>query len=107
MTESHSNSLTVRCEPASRHITADEAAQAVARACPPDAYRGRRVLLIVPDGTRTAPIGLIFKALFAQIGAVTSQLDVMIALGTHQPMSEEAICRRLEISLDERHRPYA
>jgi lactate racemase len=102
MTESHSNSLPVRCEPASRHITADDVTQAVARACPPDAYRRKRVLLIVPDGTRTAPIGLVFKALFAQIGVVTEQLDVMIALGTHQPMSEAAICRRLEISPEER-----
>jgi len=107
MTESHSISLPVRCEPAGRHITAAEAAEAVARACPPAAYRRKRVLLIVPDGTRTAPIGLIFRALFAQIGAVTEQLDVMIALGTHQPMSEAAICQRLEISLQERRGPYA
>src|SRR5271154_6461218 len=107
MTESKAISLPVRCEPASRHITAAEAAEAVARACPPAAYRGKRVLLIVPDGTRTAPIGLIFKALCAQIGAVTDQLDVMIALGTHQPMSETAICQRLEISLEERRGPYA
>jgi len=106
MTESHSISLPVRCEPASRHITAAEASEAVARACPPDAYRRKRVLLIVPDGTRTAPIGLIFKALFSQIGAVTGQLDVMIALGTHQPMSEEAICQRLEITLEERRGLY-
>jgi hypothetical protein len=34
---------------------------------------------------------------------VAAALDVMIALGTHQPMSEEAICHRLEISLEERH----
>ena len=61
----------------------ESAGEAVALACPPEAYRRKRVLLIVPDGTRTAPIGLIFKAVFAQIGAVTDQLDVMIALGTH------------------------
>ena len=64
------------------------------------------MLLIVPDGTRTAPIGLVFKALFAHIGTVTAQLDIMIALGTHQPMSEEAICQRLEISLEERRGTY-
>ena len=102
MTESHLNSLTVRCEPAGRHITAEEVTEAVARACPLDAYRHKRVLLVVPDGTRSAPVGQIFKTLFAQIGAVTEQLDVMIALGTHQPMSEAAICRRLEISAEER-----
>ncbi|MGD0815942.1 MAG: lactate racemase domain-containing protein [Verrucomicrobiota bacterium] len=107
MTESHPISLAVRCEPAGRHITAAEAIEAVARACPAEAYRRKRVLIIVPDGTRTAPIGLIFKALHAQIGAVTAQLDVMIALGTHQPMTEAAICGRLEISLQERRGTYS
>ncbi len=106
MTERHANSLRVKCEPSNRNITETEAAQAVARACVVENYRDKRVLLIIPDGTRTAPIGLIFKALFAQIGAVTEKLDVIVALGTHQPMNEEAICRRLEISAEERRRQY-
>jgi len=96
----------VRCEPATRRITAQAAAGLVAEACPVEAFRGRRILVIVPDGTRSAPIGLIFKALFDQIGAVVAQLDVIIALGTHQPMTEEAICGRLEISMAERRVRY-
>jgi nickel-dependent lactate racemase len=76
------------------------------QACPAKEYRGKRVLLIVPDATRTAPVGVVFKALFAQIGGATAALDVMIALGTHQPMSESAICARLEISTDERGAAY-
>jgi nickel-dependent lactate racemase len=107
MTESDPSILPVRIEPANRDITPIQAADAVARACPPEAYRNKKVLLIVPDGTRTAPIGLMFKSLFAQIGAETSQFDVIIALGTHQPMSDEAICRRLEISPEERRGKYA
>jgi nickel-dependent lactate racemase len=80
---------------------------AVTQACPADAFRGQRVLLIIPDGTRTAPIGDLFKALHAQIGGVTKALDVLIALGTHQPMSEEAICQRLDITPAERRARYA
>ena len=106
MKENHSISLPVIREPAGRHISAAEAAEAVAQACPPEDYRGKRVLVIVPDGTRTAPIGLVFKALFAHLGGVTQKLDVLIALGTHQPMSEAAICGRLEISLEERRGVY-
>jgi nickel-dependent lactate racemase len=64
-------------------------------------------LVIVPDSTRTAPIGLIFHALHQVLGPLTKQLDIMIALGTHQPMSEEAICQRLEISLEARRAQYA
>lgn len=75
--------------------------EVVAAACAPENFRGKRVLLIVPDGTRTAPVGLLFKTIYRAIGAVTRQFDVLIALGTHQPMSAEAICRRLEISRGE------
>jgi nickel-dependent lactate racemase len=77
------------------------------RACLPAAYRGRRVLLIVPDGTRTAPVGLLFQALHGHLGHPTSAFDVLIALGTHQPMSEAAICSRLGISADQRRDTYA
>jgi nickel-dependent lactate racemase len=79
----------------------------VAHACAAKDYTGRRVLLIVPDSTRTAPIGPFFRALHRQIGGSAAAFDVMVALGTHPPMSEEAICRRLEISLDERHADFA
>jgi nickel-dependent lactate racemase len=83
-------------------LTSSEVAGVVARVCSPEDYRSKRVLLIVPDGTRTAPVGLLFQALHRQIGGVTKGFDVLIALGTHQPMNEEAICKRLEISAQER-----
>jgi nickel-dependent lactate racemase len=84
-----------------------QVAEVVANALPVADFTGKRVLLIVPDGTRTAPVGLMFKTIFAQIGAATKDLDVLIALGTHPPMSDEAICARLEISLNERREHYA
>lgn len=83
-------------------ITEAQVAQLVAQALPGEDYRSQRVLLIVPDHTRTAPVGLLFKTIFTQIGSVTKELDVLTALGTHPPMSEAAICERLEISLAER-----
>src|SRR5579862_3555332 len=88
-------------------LTAAEVLAIVARHCSPESYRGKRVLLIVPDGTRTAPIGMLFDALFRQIGQVTKAFDVLIALGTHQPMNEAAICRRLEISEAQRRQTYS
>src|SRR5437868_5433700 len=80
------------------HVTADQVATIVALACPASSYGGKNVLLIVPDGTRTAPVGLIFQAVHQQIGALTAAFDVLIALGTHQPMSNAAICERLGIT---------
>ena len=88
-------------------LTAEQARDVVARAMPEEDFRDRKVLLIVPDGTRTAPVGTMFKAIHNQIGWTAAALDVMIALGTHQAMSEEAIEQRLEIAHDERTGPYA
>ncbi len=80
--------------------------EVVCRACRAEDYRGKRVLLIVPDGTRTAPVGMLFRALHRQIGEATGAFDVIVALGTHQPMSEQGICRRLEITEEERRRAF-
>jgi lactate racemase len=79
----------------------------LAEACPAAEWKDRRILLIIPDGTRTAPVGLIFKTLHRQLGGVAGALDILVALGTHQAMSEEAICQRLEISPDQRRGEYA
>ena len=78
----------------------------IARALPAADFVGKKVLLIVPDGTRSCPLGMLFKAVFEELGGVTMALDVMIALGTHVAMSEQAICERLEITLKERRDKY-
>ena len=75
-------------------------------AYPAPEFAGKKILLIVPDATRTAPVGMVFQSLHRLLGDVTQSLDVMIALGTHQPMSEEAICERLEITATERTTRY-
>ena len=86
----------------SARLSDSQVAEIVKAACPADRYRNKRVLLIVPDGTRTAPVGLLFKTLHEQIATQTRAFDVLVALGTHQPMSESAICERLELSANER-----
>jgi nickel-dependent lactate racemase len=79
-------------------ISPSQVAEIVAQACPAKEYKNKRVLAIIPDGTRTAPVGLLFKTLFEQIGGTTAAFDILVALGTHQPMSNAAICQRLEIT---------
>lgn len=87
-------------------VSPAQVAEVVAAACPAKDYKNKRVLLIIPDATRTAPVGLLFKQIFAQIGEAARELDILIALGTHQAMSEEAICQRLELSLEQRQTEY-
>ena len=87
-------------------LTREEIADVIAQACPAKEYRDKKVLLIVPDGTRTGPVGRLFQTLYRRMGEAAKAFDVLIALGTHQPMSETAICRRLEISELERGETY-
>jgi len=88
------------------YLTSDEICSAIAETFVPRDYRDKRVLLIVPDATRTCPLGIIFAALFDQVAGVASAFDVMIALGTHPLMSEQAICNRLKISAEQRSTTY-
>ena len=67
-------------------------------------FVGKKVLLIVPDFTRTAPMPLLFDTLHRLLKPVTVQLDVIFALGTHPPMSEQQMCGILGISPEERQR---
>jgi nickel-dependent lactate racemase len=49
---------------------------------------GRRVLVLIPDGTRTMPMPLLFDVLERTVGPRAASLDFLVALGTHAPMSD-------------------
>jgi nickel-dependent lactate racemase len=67
---------------------------------------GKRVLAVIPDHTRTAPIDLAFRVLYELLAERPGRLDFLIALGTHPPMSEQAIDRRLGLAPGEREAKY-
>ncbi len=78
----------------------------IAQACDTLQVDRRRVLVIIPDGTRTAPIPLMFRLLYERLGQRVAQLDYLIALGTHPPMSEEAISHLVGATAQERRQRY-
>jgi lactate racemase len=55
--------------------------------------RGKRVLTLIPDGTRTMPMPLMFDVLERELSPRVKQLDFLIATGTHSPMSDAQISR--------------
>ncbi len=55
----------------------------------------KKVLVIIPDSTRTAPLATMYRLLHENIGKRVQALEYLVALGTHQPMSEEAIDQML------------
>ena len=78
-------------------LSSEEARDRIASLLPVDEYRDRRVLLIIPDATRTAPLPLLFASVYDQIGSTAKKLDVLVALGTHPPMPESQIAGMLGI----------
>jgi nickel-dependent lactate racemase len=49
---------------------------------------GRRVLALIPDGTRTMPMPMLFDILERELGRRVASLDYLVALGTHAPMTD-------------------
>jgi lactate racemase len=58
---------------------------------PAELFRGKRVLVLTPDATRTCPLPMMVRALHQVIGRQCRKLDFMVALGTHTPLSQERI----------------
>jgi nickel-dependent lactate racemase len=56
---------------------------------------GKRVLVIIPDSTRSAPLPLLFRLLDEILTPQVAALDYLVALGTHQPLDDTALSRLL------------
>ncbi|MFN0088340.1 MAG: lactate racemase domain-containing protein [Blastocatellia bacterium] len=90
-----------------RVITEAEAFDLMAAGLEQARLEGKRVVVIIPDATRTAPIPMMFRLFHELLIDRVAALDFLIALGTHQPMSEEAINRHLGVSAGERGGKYS
>jgi len=51
----------------------------------------KRVLVVVPDGTRTMPMALMFELLQEEIARRAAACDYLVALGTHPRMTDEQL----------------
>ena len=88
-------------------VTKEQAHEAIAEFFAENDYTGKRILLIIPDNTRSGPIGDIFQIIFDCLDKKAKALDCLVALGTHRPMSEKQICTRLGITAEQRCGKYA
>jgi nickel-dependent lactate racemase len=76
-----------------RDLTPGDVRRLVAQGTAGLSLDGRRVLVLIPDGTRTMPMPLMFEVLTEIVGPRLAALDFLVALGTHQPMSDEQLGR--------------
>ncbi len=89
------------------HLSEDDVGGLVAQAFEQLSLKGQRMLVIIPDSTRTAPIPLFFRLFHEALWGRVAALDYLVALGTHQPMSEKALSRLVGITAEERRTTYA
>jgi len=57
------------------------------------ALEGKRVLILIPDSTRTMPTPLLFDLLEESLSGRVKQLDYLVALGTHRLMDDDQLSR--------------
>src|SRR4030042_1072861 len=57
------------------------------------ALDGKRVIVLIPDNTRTMPTPLIFDLFEELLSHRVNQLDYLIALGTHQPLDNDQLSK--------------
>jgi nickel-dependent lactate racemase len=76
------------CGFANRSLTTDEVRQIVSNAAHELQIDGKRLLIIIPDGTRTMPMPLMFELLQQELGARAAVCDYVVALGTHPLMRD-------------------
>jgi nickel-dependent lactate racemase len=69
-------------------------------------FTNQRVLVLIPDHTRSLPLPFLFHALVNTIHN-PRQLDFMVALGTHPGLSEEKLEHLVGISTGERQTTFA
>ena len=89
-----------------KHLTEQDVVGVIQKSFDGLIQSSTKILVIIPDGTRTAPIPMFFKLLYRHLRKKVSALDFLIALGTHQPMTDIAINRLLGITAKERSSKY-
>src|SRR5512142_1611926 len=76
-----------------RFLTADETRDIVRAGLASLPLAGKRVLFIIPDGTRTMPMPEFFALFREMLAGKVAALDFLVALGTHRLMDVDQLTR--------------
>ena len=86
-------------------VLTDDAIRATLYAGLAGKFTGAKVLALIPDHTRTIPLPQLFPVIVDALRD-TRQLDFMVALGTHLPLSVDAMQHLVGLTADERATTY-
>lgn len=67
---------------------------------------GKRVIVIIPDHTRTMPLPLFFRLITRELSGRATALDFLVALGTHPPLSQASLEQLVGITPGQAAGPY-
>jgi len=68
-------------------------------------FAGQKILILIPDHTRSLPLPLLYRSIVDVLQAA-SQLDFMVALGTHPPLNDGGLNQLVGITPEERSTTY-
>ncbi len=82
---------------ATDHLTVEQARSFVIEQVSGVDVDGKDVCIIIPDGTRSGPHGLMIQAAYDAIAERAGSITILIALGTHAAMEEPAVAKLLDV----------
>jgi nickel-dependent lactate racemase len=74
-------------------LTSDDVRSIVREALSPLNLNGQRLLVIIPDSTRTMPIPLMWETFASEAGPRVAALDYLVANGTHPLLTDAQLSR--------------
>ena len=89
-----------------QYLTDIEIYEALKKGFDAQNFKDQKVLVLIPDMTRTAPVAALFRMINELLMNRVLKLDYMIALGTHKSLTPAEIESHLKISETERKSLY-
>ena len=87
-------------------LSEDQVRQKIAQGLNSLPIQSKRVLVLIPDPTRTMPLPLFFRAIMASLQGRASQVDFLVALGTHPPLGEAELLALVGVTAAEKAAQY-
>ncbi len=83
-------------------LTHDELRHVIEQGLAGLSLSGKRVLVVIPDHTRSGPVGTFFRVIADALLGKAAALDFLVAMGTHDPLPEDQPEALLGLTPEER-----
>jgi len=88
-------------------LSEDQVKERISAGLRSEPLQDKRVLVVIPDPTRTMPLPLFFRTIVEELQGRTRQVDFIVALGTHPPLSESELLSLVGITPAEKAEKYS